>query len=126
MRPVLLTTNANLYPTPIGTVGYDLCKMAECTPDEYVDCFEFCYTQGKSVRRIWEMLEGRHIIVIGNGVLYKPKFKEYILPQVDHTGREWRVIPNLSNSIRSEYNNPMMKLAVSMLLRDWLENHAET
>ena len=115
------------WPGEVGSVGWNLCQMVGCSEWEFIQGFErfiIDHKVRKLIQFIWGELEGRKIIFLGWAAL-KPfglPFEGWILPQLDVTGREWRVIPNTGMEEKA-YRNPLMKLEVSLLLKDWFNGY---
>jgi hypothetical protein len=126
-----------LWPDPPRCTGWNLWRMIDCSKEDFVRGFDrrnlvdatvYNRPSQEHTRQLWRSLDGRRVIVLGATVLselvvagavgHRPP---WILPQRGEGPLEWRMVPHPSGRCR-EYNDPAMRLRVSMLLQDYFHN----
>lgn len=143
-RPVLLGMHnplsdhpkLALWPEPRGCTGWRIWQMVGCSKIEYIRGFDrrnLLDSEGwmtaaarSRAQDIWPTLEGRRVVLLGREVASCIGLPagDWLLPEIDVTGREWRVVPHPSGRNRL-YNDPTMGVRVSMLLRDLWERYGQ-
>ncbi len=117
-----------LWPEPRGSIGWRLWQMTGCTQEQYIRGFDRRNITNdgsrkyKIVEEAWAATKGRRIIIVGRVACewLRLPIRHWILPSTDLYGREWRMIPET----RKEYEEPVFRLCVSLLLKDWWINYS--
>ncbi len=124
-----------LWPEPVGSAGWRIWQMLGVSKEEYIRGWDrwnmvnsVVWDGGAAWRAgldIWAKTEGRKVIVLGRKAAFHlrlPEFAEWFFPNLDDTGREWRIVPALTKRL---YEDPTLGLRVALLLKDWHENRRE-
>lgn len=139
-RPILLGTHnplsdsplMALWPDPEESTGWWIWQMLGCSQEEYIrgwdrrNLLNSVEWDGGEAQRVgldvWERTEGRRVIILGLKVYFHlllPDNVEFIFPNFDDTGREWRIVPDFTKKV---YYDPTLRLRVALLLKDWHDN----